>query len=34
MEFSENLYTKKGRLKIEIMTETEKIIKRTKNSDR
>jgi hypothetical protein len=34
MEFSENPYTKKGRQKIENITETKKIIERAKNSDR
>jgi hypothetical protein len=34
MEFSENPYTKKGRQKIKNITKTEKIIERTKNSDR
>jgi hypothetical protein len=34
MEFSENPYTKKGRSRIKIITETEKVIKKTKNSDR
>jgi hypothetical protein len=34
MEFSENLYTKKGRQRIENITETERIIERVKNSDR
>jgi hypothetical protein len=34
IEFSENPYTKKGRQKIENITERERIIERIKNSDR
>jgi hypothetical protein len=34
MEFSENLYTKKGRSRIKIIIEIEKTIERAKNLDK
>jgi hypothetical protein len=34
MKFSENLYTKKDRSRIEIMIEIEKTIKKVKNSNK